>query len=56
MRRTSHIFDGKALYNEQTGFQICDITDPLLKMLLSDDASIRDEYDVRYVLKHMSVS
>jgi len=42
----SHIFDGERLFRDGKTWQICDITDPLLKGII-DNAPLRDECDVR---------
>jgi general transcription factor 3C polypeptide 5 (transcription factor C subunit 1) len=44
--KDSHIFDGETLYRDGKTWQICDITDPLLKGFI-DNAPLRDECDVR---------
>jgi hypothetical protein len=46
--RESYIFDGKTLNLEGTSasFQVCDITDPVPKLMLEDEAYFRDEFDV----------
>lgn len=50
----SHIFDGKILLSDATSFQVCDITDPVLKLLLDDEASRRETFDVRLIDLHAS--
>ena len=40
----SHLFDGETYYLDGKVWQVCDITDPLLKQLF-DDAAIRGERD-----------
>lgn len=42
----SHIFDGETLFRDGKTWQICDITDPLLKDFI-DNAPLRDDCDVR---------
>ena len=48
---TSHIFNGVSVSKEGKIFQVCDITDPMIKSLLST-THIRDKCEVRYRL-HM---
>ncbi|KAF2402896.1 hypothetical protein EJ06DRAFT_505940 [Trichodelitschia bisporula] len=40
----SHLFDGKTLYQDARVWQMCDVTDPLLRELLKN-AKLRDEFD-----------
>lgn len=42
---TSHIFDGETYHTDGKVWQVCDITDPLLRELL-DDAEVRRTWDV----------
>ncbi|KAF8897346.1 RNA polymerase III transcription factor IIIC subunit-domain-containing protein [Infundibulicybe gibba] len=41
-RKQSHIFDGQTLTKETAAFQLCDITDPMLKELINDPKDLRD--------------
>ncbi|KAF4619754.1 hypothetical protein D9613_005603 [Agrocybe pediades] len=41
-RKNSHIFDGQTLTKETAAFQLCDITDPMLKTMIDDPDSLRD--------------
>lgn len=47
MNRNSHIFDGQTLTKETAAFQLCDITDPMLKDMIEDLDGLRDACDVR---------
>ena len=42
----SHIFDGVTLTSETAAFQLCDITDPMLKEMIEDEQEIRDACNV----------
>ena len=42
----SHVFDGMHLTQETAAYQLCDITDPMLKEMIEDENSIRDECNV----------
>ncbi|KAF9076381.1 RNA polymerase III transcription factor IIIC subunit-domain-containing protein [Rhodocollybia butyracea] len=44
---TSHIFDGVNLTKETAAFQLCDITDPMLKKLIEDPDDLREVCDER---------
>ncbi len=44
---TSHIFDGMHPSRESATFQLCDITDPMLKEMIEDEDAVRDECNVR---------
>ncbi|EEB94408.1 hypothetical protein MPER_06781 [Moniliophthora perniciosa FA553] len=44
-RRTSHIFDGQTLTKETAAFQLCDITDPMLKEMIESGDDLRDTCD-----------
>ena len=46
VKRLSHIFDGKTLTKETAAFQICDITDPMLKSMIDDPEALRESCDV----------
>ena len=45
--RTSHTFDGVNLTKETAAFQLCDITDPMLKEMIDDPDNVRDVCDER---------
>ncbi|PPQ95507.1 hypothetical protein CVT26_008535 [Gymnopilus dilepis] len=45
-RRNSHIFDGQTLTKETAAFQLCDITDPMLKEMIEDPDALRETCDV----------
>src|SRR6266404_5212319 len=42
----SHIFDGVTLTSETAAFQLCDITDPMLKQMIDEEEDVRDSCDV----------
>lgn len=42
----SHIFDGVHASSETAAFQLCDITDPMLKEMIEDENGVRDECNV----------
>lgn len=44
--RNSHIFDGQTLTKETAAFQLCDITDPMLKNMIENLEGLRDVCDV----------
>ncbi|KAK7049690.1 tau 95 subunit of transcription factor TFIIIC [Paramarasmius palmivorus] len=46
-RRTSHVFDGQTLTKETAAFQLCDITDPMLKEMIESVDDLRDTCDER---------
>ncbi|KAF8916834.1 RNA polymerase III transcription factor IIIC subunit-domain-containing protein [Mucidula mucida] len=46
-RKTSHIFDGKTLTKETAAFQLCDISDPMLKGMIEDESDLRETCDER---------
>ncbi|ESK97432.1 rna polymerase iii transcription factor [Moniliophthora roreri MCA 2997] len=46
-RRMSHIFDGQTLTKETAAFQLCDITDPMLKEMIESGDDLRDTCDER---------
>ena len=48
--RNSHIFDGQTLTKETAAFQLCDITDPMLKNMIENLDGLRDVCDVRLLL------
>ena len=48
--RTSHIFDGQTLTKETAAFQLCDITDPMLKNMIENLDGLRDVCDVRFII------
>lgn len=41
-RKLSHTFDGKTLTKDTASFQLCDITDPLLKGMIEDPSVVRE--------------
>ncbi|RDX53075.1 hypothetical protein OH76DRAFT_1453987 [Lentinus brumalis] len=47
--RRSHIFDGETVTSETAAFQLCDITDPMLKEMIEaeDEDSLRDTCNER---------
>lgn len=42
----SHIFDGENVHGNIGNYQLCDLTDPLLKNLIQDEEFVREECDV----------
>ncbi|KAI9467269.1 RNA polymerase III transcription factor IIIC subunit-domain-containing protein [Lactarius psammicola] len=44
--RRSHIFDGVTLTSETAAFQLCDITDPMLKQMIDEEEDVRDSCNV----------
>ncbi|KAK1924864.1 RNA polymerase III transcription factor IIIC subunit-domain-containing protein [Papiliotrema laurentii] len=42
-----HIFDGKLLHRDRPDFQLCDITDPLIRRIIEDPKNLRDVCDPR---------
>lgn len=44
---SSHIFDGVTTTKETAAFQLCDITDPMLKEMIEDDEDLRETPHVR---------
>ena len=42
----SHIFDGVTLTSETAAFQLCDITDPMLKQMIDEEEDVRDSCNV----------
>ena len=42
----SHIFDGITLTSETAAFQLCDITDPMLKRMIEEEEEVRDSCNV----------
>ncbi|KAF8901692.1 RNA polymerase III transcription factor IIIC subunit-domain-containing protein [Gymnopilus junonius] len=46
-RRNSHVFDGQTLTKETAAFQLCDITDPMLKEMIEDPDALREACDER---------
>ncbi|GLB33609.1 putative RNA polymerase III transcription factor (TF)IIIC subunit [Lyophyllum shimeji] len=42
-RRRSHIFDGQSITKETAAFQLCDITDPMLREMIEDPDELREE-------------
>ncbi|KAI0306927.1 RNA polymerase III transcription factor IIIC subunit-domain-containing protein [Multifurca ochricompacta] len=45
--RRSHIFDGVTLSSETAAFQLCDITDPMLKRMIDDEEDTRESCNER---------
>jgi hypothetical protein len=45
--RDSHIFDGVTLTKETAAFQLCDITDGMLRRMIEEDDDLRDVCNVR---------
>ncbi|KAI9508648.1 RNA polymerase III transcription factor IIIC subunit-domain-containing protein [Russula earlei] len=45
--RRSHIFDGVTLSSETAAFQLCDITDPMLKRMIDEEDDIRESCNER---------
>ncbi|KAJ3741357.1 RNA polymerase III transcription factor IIIC subunit-domain-containing protein [Lentinula detonsa] len=45
--KTSHVFDGVNLTKETAAFQLCDITDPMLKEMIEDPDDVREACDER---------
>jgi general transcription factor 3C polypeptide 5 (transcription factor C subunit 1) len=46
MFRRSHLFDGQTVTKETAAFQLCDITDPMLKEMIEDPDDLREECNV----------
>ena len=49
----SHIFDGVTLSSETAAFQLCDITDHMLKQMIDEEEDVRDSCNVckfRFIL------
>ncbi|KAJ8086409.1 tau 95 subunit of transcription factor TFIIIC [Marasmius tenuissimus] len=46
-RRTSHIFDGQTLTKDTAAFQLCDITDPMLRGMIESSEDLRETCDER---------
>lgn len=44
--RKSHIFDGQTVTKETAAFQLCDITDPMLREMIDDPDDLREECNV----------
>jgi general transcription factor 3C polypeptide 5 (transcription factor C subunit 1) len=42
--KDSHVFDGERLYRDGKTWQICDVTDPLLRSII-DEAPLREDCD-----------
>lgn len=47
IHKKSHLFDGKSVQKDGKVWQVCDISDPILKELLDTD-NLRDECNVSY--------
>ncbi|KAH9998354.1 RNA polymerase III transcription factor IIIC subunit-domain-containing protein [Russula vinacea] len=45
--RRSHIFDGVTLSSDTAAFQLCDITDPMLKEMIDEEEDIRESCNER---------
>ncbi|KAI9001131.1 RNA polymerase III transcription factor IIIC subunit-domain-containing protein [Trametes punicea] len=45
--RRSHIFDGTTVTSETAAFQLCDITDPMLKEMIEDEDAVRETCNER---------
>ncbi|VDC06134.1 unnamed protein product [Peniophora sp. CBMAI 1063] len=45
--RKSHLFDGVTVTSETAAFQLCDITDPMLKGMIEDESDLRDTCNER---------
>ncbi|KAH9918126.1 RNA polymerase III transcription factor IIIC subunit-domain-containing protein [Fomitopsis serialis] len=45
--KRTHIFDGVTVTKETAAFQLCDITDPMLKEMIEDEEDVRDECNER---------
>ncbi|KAG6886925.1 hypothetical protein C0992_001609 [Termitomyces sp. T32_za158] len=45
--KKSHIFDGHSITKETAAFQLCDITDPMLKEMINDPDDLREECNER---------
>jgi general transcription factor 3C polypeptide 5 (transcription factor C subunit 1) len=45
--RNTHVFDGVMIAKETAAFQLCDITDPMLKSLIEDPTDLREMCHVR---------
>ncbi|KAH9973046.1 RNA polymerase III transcription factor IIIC subunit-domain-containing protein, partial [Lactifluus volemus] len=45
--RRSHIFDGVTLSSETAAFQLCDITDPMLKRMIEEEEDVRESCNER---------
>ncbi|KAF8450806.1 RNA polymerase III transcription factor IIIC subunit-domain-containing protein [Boletus edulis BED1] len=46
-RRKSHMFDGVTLTKETAAFQLCDISDPMLKEMIESEEDLRETCDER---------
>lgn len=46
-RKRSHIFDGQSITKETAAFQLCDITDPMLREMIEDLNELREECNER---------
>ncbi|KAF8076188.1 RNA polymerase III transcription factor IIIC subunit-domain-containing protein [Lyophyllum atratum] len=46
-RKRSHIFDGQSVTKETAAFQLCDISDPMLKEMIDDPDDLREECNER---------
>lgn len=46
-QRKSHIFDGQTITKETAAFQLCDIIDPMLKVMIEREEDLRETCDER---------
>ncbi|TFK76103.1 hypothetical protein BDN72DRAFT_366699 [Pluteus cervinus] len=46
-RKNAHIFDGQTITKETAAFQLCDITDPMLKGMIEEADDLRESCDER---------
>ncbi|KAI0320629.1 RNA polymerase III transcription factor IIIC subunit-domain-containing protein [Amylostereum chailletii] len=53
--RRSHIFDGVTVTSETAAFQLCDITDPMLKDMIEDDQEERDGWYTTHALEQIKI-
>ncbi|ORY27193.1 RNA polymerase III transcription factor IIIC subunit-domain-containing protein [Naematelia encephala] len=42
-----HIFDGQVIHRDRPDYQLCDITDPLIRQYLDDPTNVKDDCDPR---------
>ena len=47
LTRESHIFNGRTITKETAAFQLCDIHDPMLKVMIENSEYLRDVCHVR---------
>jgi general transcription factor 3C polypeptide 5 (transcription factor C subunit 1) len=48
LHNRSHIFDGVTLSSETAAFQLCDITDPMLKRMMDEEEDVRESCNVAW--------